>query len=337
MRYAEALEPEILNEYLHDVESCIFEAAPPNAKWLAFEAIAKYQLDASADAEAKRKASPCGWPCSTSALDEVRALVHKHIHDVTEQPRRKVAKGRWRNHYNYSPSQGTLACDDAVDDPVLEVLEDQSYFVEDEDVYVDVNAHICSCKSAQRDEYGEYNLAAGDDFEKSLELHEVRVREVLRRWKDDFGPLLLTATVEKVVSMDLELLDDHLKASVRSRPLLTNAEDTKEIMRQIYECVSSDLAEEYTKPDYPKHCSPCFLIDKPGSSVKRLVIHYGKLNKVTKRHSGTLPSLERTLERASACRYKSKLDKRSGFWQFNLTKRAQDLAAFVAPNGTFFK
>ena len=31
------------------------------------------------------------------------------------------------------------------------------------------------------------------------------------------------------------------------------------------------------------------------------------------------------------------LDKRSGFWQVELTKRAQDLSAFIAPNGQVFK
>ena len=56
-----------------------------------------------------------------------------------------------------------------------------------------------------------------------------------------------------------------------------------------------------------------------------------------KKHSGSLPSLEQALERAAHCRFKSKLDKRSGFWQVELTKRAQDLSAFIAPNGQVFK
>ena len=154
VRYDQALELEILNECLHDVASFFFEAAAPHAECLAFEATAKHQLEVSTDAETKRKATPCGWPCSTSALDEVRALVQQRIHDVTEQERRRVAKSPWRNHYNHSPSQGTLACDDAVDDPASDLLEDESYFVEGEDVYGDVTAHISSCKYAQRDEYG---------------------------------------------------------------------------------------------------------------------------------------------------------------------------------------
>ena len=60
---------------------------------------------------------------------------------------------------------------------------------------------------------------------------------MLRRKKDVFGPLLPTATMEKLVSTDLELLDDHQNASVRSQLLPANAAGTKEIMRHIYERV----------------------------------------------------------------------------------------------------
>ena len=108
-------------------------------------------------------------------------------------------------------------------------------------------------------------------------------------------------------------------------------------MRQITECIAADLAEKYEQADYPKHWSPCFPVDKPGSIAKRLVVHYRKLNMLTKKHSGSLPSLEQALERAAHCRLKSNLDKRSGFWQVELIKRAQDLSAFIALNGQVFK
>ena len=59
-------------------------------------------------------------------------------------------------------------------------------------------------------------------------------------------------------------------------------------MHQITECIAADLAEKYEQAEYPKHCSPCFLVDKLGSNAKRLVVHYGKLKKLTKKHSGSL-------------------------------------------------
>ena len=96
---------------------------------------------------------------------------------------------------------------------MLDLFEEESYFEECEDDYVDVTALISSCKSAQRNEYAKSNLAVQEDLERSLELHSERVRDGLRRWKDVFGPLLPTATVEKLMSMDLEVLDDHQNAS----------------------------------------------------------------------------------------------------------------------------
>ena len=108
-------------------------------------------------------------------------------------------------------------------------------------------------------------------------------------------------------------------------------------MCQITECIAAHLADKYKQAEYPKHCSLCFLVDKPGRNAKRLVVHYGKLNELTKKLSRSPPSLEEELEGAAHCRYKSKLDKRSGLSQVKLTKRAQDLSAFVAPNGQVFK
>ena len=92
----------------------------------------------------------------------------------------------------------------------------------------------------------------------------------------------------------------------------------------------------YEGKDFPKHCSPCFLVAKPGSSAKRLVVHYAKLNERVKRHSGSIPNLERAIERAARTKYKTKLDKRSGFWQIDLTERAKELSAAIAPNGQVF-
>ena len=39
----------------------------------------------------------------------------------------------------------------------------------------------------------------------------------------------------------------------------------------------------------------------------------------------------------ASCRYKTKMDKRSGFWQVDLTPNAQELLAFITPRGRVFK
>ena len=47
--------------------------------------------------------------------------------------------------------------------------------------------------------------------------------------------------------------------------------------------------------------------------------------------------MENTLGRIAKCRYKTKIDKRSGFWQVDLTATAQELLAFITPKGRAFK
>ena len=47
--------------------------------------------------------------------------------------------------------------------------------------------------------------------------------------------------------------------------------------------------------------------------------------------------MKNTVERIAKCRYKSKMDKRSGFRQVDLTAAAQELLAFITPKGRVFK
>ena len=75
---------------------------------------------------------------------------------------------------------------------------------------------------------------------------------------------------------------------------------------------------------------------KPWSSAKRAV-DYGDLNKNRLNHSGSIPTMESTLEKIAFCRYKTKMGKRSGLWQVDVTPNTQELLAFITPQGRVFK
>ena len=47
--------------------------------------------------------------------------------------------------------------------------------------------------------------------------------------------------------------------------------------------------------------------------------------------------MENILGRIAKCRYKTKVDNRSGFWQVDLTAAAQELLAFITPKGRVFR
>ena len=195
-----------------------------------------------------------------------------------------------------------------------------------------------SVTDVKKNEYGESNLRSGEDFRRILESCDPSLHDVLSKFEPTvFRPLPPPHTAPKLVKMDLELKDEFANSTARSKPYPANLADAEEIERQVQEGIDGGILEEYTGGDYPKQCSPCYLVDKPGSKARRLVVVYCKVNKMTKNHPGTLPLMENTCERMAKCRFKSKLDLRSGFWQVELTERAKDLLAFVTPKGRVYK
>ena len=110
-----------------------------------------------------------------------------------------------------------------------------------------------------------------------------------------------------------------------------------EIKRQIQECIDAGLVEGYKHGAYPWHCSPCLVVAKPGSTAMRLVADCGEVNKKTQNNSRSIPNMKKTLEGIAKCRFKTKMDKRSGFWNVDLTRAAQELLAFVTPKGCVFR
>ena len=121
--------------------------------------------------------------------------------------------------------------------------------------------------------------------------------------------------------MNLELKPEYQDQRITSRGYPCSKEDQDEIMRQVLELVEAGMREAYKDTEIPEHCLLCFLVAKPGSTAKRLVVDYRKLNKMIKLHAGSLPVMENTIKNAASYKFKSKMDKRSGFWQVDLTER----------------
>ena len=171
---------------------------------------------------------------------------------------------------------------------------------------------------------------------ESLNL-DPRRKKLLLTYEEVFGALPPPLSCKKLVQMDLKLQPEFEKMRVRRRPYPAPQEEVEKIERQIQECIDAGLGEEYKKGDYPNHCSPCFLVAKPGSTALRLVVDYGEVNMKTQNYSGSIPNMHNTLERIAKCRYNTKMDKRSGFWQVDLTAAARELLAFITPKGRVFK
>ena len=137
--------------------------------------------------------------------------------------------------------------------------------------------------------------------------------------------------------MDLKLKPEFVGQRIRRRSYSAAQEHANEIEQQMQECIDGGLVLEYKDGDYPQHCNPCFLVAKPRSTAKRLVVDYGELNKKTLKHSGSLANMRSTLEKIPSCRYKTRMDKHSGFWQMDLTPNAQVMPFGVANAPALFQ
>ena len=179
----------------------------------------------------------------------------------------------------------------------------------------------------KKKEHGKSNLHAEEDFLQKIESLNLdpRLKKLLLTYEEVFGALPPPLSCRKLVQMDLKLKPESEKTRVRCRPYPALQEQVEEIERQIQECIDAGLVEVYKKGDYPHHCSPCFLVAKPGLTALRLVDEYGQVNKKRQNHSGNIPNMENTLERIAKCMYKTKMDKRSGFWQVDLTAASAGL------------
>ena len=184
---------------------------------------------------------------------------------------------------------------------------------------------------------GASNLHSNRDLEDRIKLLDPRVQKLIRTYLEVFGELPPPAYCDKLVQMDLNLKPEFVGQKIRRTPYLAPKQQDDEIQRQIQEYINAGLVLEYKDGDYPQHCSTCFPVAKPGSTMKRLVVDYGELNNKTLNHSGSIPNVESTLKKIASCHYKTKMDTRSGFWQGGLTPNAQELLAFITPQARVFK
>ena len=111
------------------------------------------------------------------------------------------------------------------------------------------------------------NLHSDEDMEDEIKLLDPRVQKLIRTYLEVFGELPPPASCEKLIQMDLKLKPELVGHKMRRRPYSSPKEQADEIERQIQECIDAGLVLEYQNGDYPQHCSPCFLVAKPGSTA----------------------------------------------------------------------
>jgi len=103
----------------------------------------------------------------------------------------------------------------------------------------------------------------------------------------------------------------------------------------IKEALDSMLSQGIIVPvEHSRYTSPLVIIEKEGKEP-RPAVDYRRLNAVTKTAVFPIPNLEERLERVASARYITVLDLVRGYWQVEMTPRAQEYATIVTPFGLF--
>ena len=87
-------------------------------------------------------------------------------------------------------------------------------------------------------------------------------------------------------------------------------------------------------PSASSWASPCLLVGKP-DGTHRFCTDYRKVNRVTKPDSFPLPRMEDCIDQVGSATFVSKFYLLKGYWQVPLSKRAQEISAFITPSGLY--
>ena len=266
---------------------------------------------------------------------ELRRLLYLRAKGIERQERLQYLRQTWNS------SIWSEEADDSytLPDPEIPLVYSLHYRQQCFPKWDNVSVPAGTADRQKIKEHGKSNLHAEEDFLQKIESLNLdpRLKKLLLTYEEVFGALPPPLSCKKLVQMDLKLEPEFEKTRVRCRPYPAPQQQVEEIERKIQECSHAGLVEEYKKGDYPHPCSPCFLVAKPGLTALHLVVDYGGVNKKTENHSGSIPNMEITLERIAECRYKTKMDKCSGFWHVDLTAAAQELLAFIIIKDRMFK
>ena len=274
-------------------------------------------------------------PLSENDTQEHRRLLYLKVAGIERQERLQYLRQIWKSSIWSEEDDDSYT----LPDPETPLVYSLQYGQQCSPEWEDGSVPAETADQQKKEEHGMSNLHAEEDFLQKLGRLNLgpRLKKLLLTYEEVFGALPPAISCKKLVKMGLKLKPESEKTRVRRHAYPAPQEQVGEIERQIQECIDAGLVEEYKKGDYPHHCSPCLLVAKPGSTALRLVVDYGDVSKKIQNQSGSSPNMENTLERMAKCRYKTKMDKHSGFRQVDLTAAARELLAFITPKGRVSK
>eukprot|EP00117_Sycon_ciliatum_P026244 scpid18053/ scgid21591/ Retrovirus-related Pol polyprotein from transposon opus; Protease; Reverse transcriptase; Endonuclease len=107
----------------------------------------------------------------------------------------------------------------------------------------------------------------------------------------------------------------------------------EKVKAQLDDMVSEGIVETVSDPS--DWCHPIVIVDKKGSTEKRLTVDLQTLNRQVKRPTHPMRNARECLSAMGPATYFTTLDARHGYWQIPLTEDAKALTTFITPWGRY--
>lgn len=117
---------------------------------------------------------------------------------------------------------------------------------------------------------------------------------------------------------------------IKQRFYRVSLEKRKQLDKEVQYMLDNHIAE----PCSSSWASPCLLVNKPDKTF-RPCTDFRKVNNITKPDLFPLPRMEDCIDQVGSATYVSKFDLLKGYWQVPLSKRAQEICAFITPSGLY--
>ena len=133
-------------------------------------------------------------------------------------------------------------------------------------------------------------------------------------------------------AMNIEVQADAKPSCVHSsRPIPYAFRD--QIKDQLDEMVANHIIEQVSEPS--SWCHPIVIVDKKGTSEKRITVDFKKLNDQVKSPAHPVKTARDVVPGIGSAKYFSKLDARHGYLQVPLTESAKETTTFITPYGRY--
>ena len=221
------------------------------------------------------KPSPNNMPVSRYDLQDLQQVLWAQGEGIERRTRLDLLKRTWKTSIwtEEDDKEMTLL------DPEIPLVYSLHYVRQGrQDPQDELPPQPIGCMKKQ--EKGKSNLHAEESFAEKLASMNLDPRrsKLIQKYQEVFAALPPALSCKKLLKRDLKLKPEFEGSVVEWRPYPAQQDQVDETESHIEEYIDAGLVEDYKHGGHPRHCSPCFLVAKPGSTAMRLVVDCSEVN-----------------------------------------------------------